>query len=311
MTLIQPPSLLRPSDPPRSYDAAVRQIERHRGPAIITALDSVLFERTRVARAKRGEILLFDPFELSGADTHGWSPLTRSRTWTGAIETAWSLALAGQRDQRGIDGPDFWAVVAEQQLAPLLYAAAADNRQVEDLVGWVYGLRRSDVEQTLQRLSNDPALHHNAEHASRALEHLAAHPDRTRTAVEATAQALLRAFRFTRVARATQTADITAERLLSGANTVYLVSDGKAAKLLRPLMTCLLADITSDLSGSCGTLLLTEASDKIGTVDGTCAGDQLDRGQLRRIAIPDRHSTALPRAPRRRRIHLRNPITLS
>ena len=53
-------------------------------------------------------------------------------TWDGALEVAWRLAAAGEVDQRGVEGGDFWAIAAEQRLAPLLYTAAAtggDDRQ--------------------------------------------------------------------------------------------------------------------------------------------------------------------------------------
>ena len=41
--------------------------------------------------------------------------------------------------------------------------------------------------------------------------------DRTRSSIEATAQALLRAYRFTRVARSAASCEITADRLLDEA----------------------------------------------------------------------------------------------
>ena len=67
--------------------------------------------------------------------------------------------------------------------------------------------------------------------------------DRTRSSIEATAQALLRAYRFTRVADSARSCEITADRLLDGSGTLYLIGDAKASKLLRPLFLALLGQI--------------------------------------------------------------------
>src|ERR671937_365536 len=79
-----------------------------------------------------GEVLVFDPFELAPAVvSQTWSPLHGARTWDGALEVAWRLAAAGEVDRRGVEGGDFWAVAAEQRLAPLLYTAAATGAGME------------------------------------------------------------------------------------------------------------------------------------------------------------------------------------
>ena len=70
-----------------------------------------------------------------------------------------------------------------------------------------------------------------------------AQADRTRSSIEATAQALLRAYRFTRVARSAHGCEITAERLLAANSTLYLIGDAKASKLLRPIFLALLSEV--------------------------------------------------------------------
>ncbi len=70
-----------------------------------------------------------------------------------------------------------------------------------------------------------------------------AQADRTRSSIEATAQALLRAYRFTRVARSAHGCEITPERLLGSNATLYLIGDAKASKLLRPLFLALLSEV--------------------------------------------------------------------
>ena len=71
-------------------------------------------------------MFVFDPFALAGDDVAHVVAAARARdTWDGALEVAWRLAAAGELDQRGVEGGDFWAIAAEQRLAPLLFTAAA------------------------------------------------------------------------------------------------------------------------------------------------------------------------------------------
>jgi type IV secretory pathway TraG/TraD family ATPase VirD4 len=191
-------------------------------------------------------VFVFDPFELGGAQSHTWSPLHGARTWDGALEVAWRLAAAGELDQRGVEGGDFWALAAEQRLAPLLYTAAATGAGMDAVVRWVYGQGSRELDRTLLELSgsarSEPARDgaHAAYEAVRAFESQA---DRTRSSIEATAQALLRAYRFTRVARTARSCEITADRLLDQAGTLYLIGDAKASKLLRPILLALLSEV--------------------------------------------------------------------
>ena len=81
---------------------------------------------------------------------------------------------------------------------------------------------------------------HAAYDAVRAFE---AQADRTRSSIEATAQALLRAYRFSRVARSARLLRDHPDRLLDESATLYLIGDAKASKLLRPIFLALLSEI--------------------------------------------------------------------
>src|SRR5207248_6228087 len=83
-------------------------------------------------------------------------------------------------------------------------------------------------------------LAHAAYDALRAFD---AQADRTRSSIEATAQALLRAYRFTAVARSAKTCEITPDRLLDQPATLYLIGDAKASRLLRPIFLALLGEL--------------------------------------------------------------------
>ncbi|HEY6395888.1 MAG TPA: type IV secretory system conjugative DNA transfer family protein [Solirubrobacteraceae bacterium] len=230
----------------KSAGLAVPALLEWEGPAVASSIKTDLLAVTERRRKALGEVLIFDPFGLSGAQTNTWSPLAGARTWDGALEVAWRLACAGEVDQRGVDGGDFWAIAAEQRLAPLLFVAARADTGIEAVVRWAYGQGTRELNEYLAQIAGEAADEqsltdaHAAYDAVRAFE---AQADRTRSSIEATAQTLLRAYRFSRVARSAQSCEITADRLLESAATLYLVGDAKASKLLRPIFLALLSEI--------------------------------------------------------------------
>ena len=82
-----------------------------------------------------------------------------------------------------------------------------------------------------------------AQAAYDAIAAFAAQPDRTRGSIEGTVQALLRAYRYTRVQRSAHASEITPEALLNGNNTLYVVGDAKASRLLRLIFLALLGEV--------------------------------------------------------------------
>ncbi len=230
----------------KSAALAVPALLEWHGPAVASSIKTDLLTATVARRRALGTTFVFDPFELSGSPSDTWTPLAQANTWDGALEVAWRLAAAGELDQRGVDGGDFWAVAAEQRLAPLLYVASASGRGIESVVRWAYGQGGRELDAALAELTGAAADEraladaHAAFDAVRAFE---AQADRTRSSIEATAQALLRAYRFSRVARSARSSAITADRLLDEAATLYLIGDAKAFKLLRPIFLALLSEV--------------------------------------------------------------------
>jgi type IV secretion system protein VirD4 len=230
----------------KSAGLAVPALLEWDGPAVASSIKTDLLGTTERRRRALGEVFVFDPFELTGASSCTWSPLHGAGTWDGALEVAWRLASAGEVDQRGVEGGDFWAIAAEQRLAPLLYAAAATGAGMDAVVRWTYGQGARDLDRTLMELTGSAtdeaelAGAHAAYDAVRAFE---AQADRTRSSIEATAQALLRAYRFERVQRSARSSEIEPDRLLDGPATLYLIGDAKASKLLRPIFLALLSEI--------------------------------------------------------------------
>ena len=230
----------------KSAGIAIPALLEWNGPAVASSIKTDLLSATRARRQALGEVLVFDPFGLAQTDAHTWSPLHAATSWDGALEVAWRLASAGELDRRSVEGGDFWAAAAEQRLAPLLYAAAAGGAGIDSVVRWVHGQGARELDETLARITGEArdgaelAGAHAAYDAVRAFE---AQADRTRTSIEATAQTLLRAYRFRRVVESARASEITADRVLDQANTLYLIGDAKASKLLRPLFLALLGEI--------------------------------------------------------------------
>jgi type IV secretion system protein VirD4 len=230
----------------KSAGLAIPALLQWDGPAVASSIKADLLDATFARRSALGTAFVFDPFGLAQTSSHTWSPLPGARTWDGALEVAWRLAAAGELDQRGVEGGDFWAIAAEQRLAPLLYTAAATGASIDSVVRWAYGQGARELHQALGALADgarderELAGAHAAYDAVRAFE---AQADRTRSSIEATAQALLRAYRFERVARSARSSQITADRLLDEAATLYVIGDAKASKLLRPIFIALLSEI--------------------------------------------------------------------
>jgi type IV secretion system protein VirD4 len=213
---------------------------------VASSIKTDLLAVTAKRRRELGTVYVFDPFSLASEPSHTWSPLHSANTWDGALEVAWRLASAAEVEQRGVDGGDFWAIAAEQRLAPLLYTAAASGATIDTVVRWAYGQGGRELDQALIALGGSAgderelADAHAAYDAVRAFE---AQADRTRSSIEATAQAILRAYRFARVAQSAGGCEISADRLLDEAATLYLIGDAKASKLLRPLFLALLGEV--------------------------------------------------------------------
>jgi type IV secretory pathway TraG/TraD family ATPase VirD4 len=230
----------------KSAGLAVPALLEWRGPAVASSIKTDLLAVTHERRSRLGRVFVFDPFALSGRQADTWSPLNGARTWDGALEVAWRLGSAAELDQKGVEGGDFWAVAAEQRLAPLLYAAARSGATIDSLVRWTYGQASRELDEALAQITGEAsdeaelADAHAAYDAVRAFE---AQADRTRSSIEATAQALLRAYRFARVARSARSCEITADRLLDEQATLYLIGDAKSSKLLRPIFLALLSEV--------------------------------------------------------------------
>ena len=230
----------------KSAGLAVPALLEWDGPAVASSIKTDLLACTEDRRRALGRVFVFDPFGLSGVAAHTWSPLHAAATWDGALEVAWRLASAGELDQKGVEGGDFWAIAAEQRLAPLLYTASRTGAGMDAVVRWTYGQGTRELDAAVSQMTGsarDESELEGAHAAYDALRAFESQADRTRSSIEATAQGLLRAYRFARVLRSARGCEITADALLDERATLYLIGDAKASKLLRPIFLALLSEI--------------------------------------------------------------------
>jgi type IV secretion system protein VirD4 len=259
----------------KSAGLAVGALLEWEGPTIASSIKTDLLQATVARRRALGRVFVFDPFELSSESTNTWTPLRGATTFDGALEVAHRLASAGEIDQRSVEGGEFWTVAAEQRLAPLLYAAACTGRGIATLVRWAYGQGGHELLDTLQdlvRSAESDVRRRGAQAAYDAAAAFAAQPERTRGSIEGTVQTLLRVYRSGRVQRSAASSDITPAGLLDGNNTLYLVGDAKASRLLRPIFLALLGELIdhayseANLSGGRLTTPLLLCLDELGNV---------------------------------------------
>ncbi len=230
----------------KSAGLAVPALLEWDGPAVASSIKTDLLACTLARRRALGPVFVFDPFELSGMPGQTWSPLRGATSWDGALEVAWRLAAAGEIDQRGVEGGDFWAIAAEQRLAPLLFAAARTGAGMDAVIRWAYGQGSRELYEAISELTGsagDEAELEGAHAAYDAVRAFEAQADRTRSSIEATAQGLLRAYRFARVLRSARSSEIAPDTLLDARATLYLIGDAKASKLLRPIFLALLSEV--------------------------------------------------------------------
>jgi type IV secretion system protein VirD4 len=235
-----------PSQSGKSAGIAIPNILEWAGPEIVISIKPDLLDATVPARAERGDVLVFDPFGLWDRPTHTWSPLASSQTWNQALETAQRMASAGEMDTSTVKGGGFWSKAAEQRLAPLFYAAARTGRGMGDVVRWTFGQGGAELDRIMHELvdtSRDVEERADAQHANDAHLAFTQLAGETRGSIEQTAQILMSAYQSPTVVRSANGSEITGARLLDGANTVYLISDSRRSKLLRPILIALLTEL--------------------------------------------------------------------
>lgn len=180
------------------------------------------------ARARRGEVKVFDPLETTGLANASWNPLDTCATVSGAQRFAAALGAAAPLGQ--VTNSDFFSQQAEGLLWALLYLASVTtvDYDMTDVVRWVMTHSRpSDAEDgavgaALRELtieSNDPEA---VELVNESLEAVWRNDDRTRGSIYTTTANFVSAWMDQQVRRWTRTSDISLDWLCDGDNTLYV-----------------------------------------------------------------------------------------
>ncbi|MGH2833120.1 MAG: type IV secretory system conjugative DNA transfer family protein [Solirubrobacteraceae bacterium] len=109
------------------------------GAVISTSTKPDVMEATFQARAELGELWLFDPYGEEqlpvGVQRLCWSPVAGADTWDRALIMARAMT-ACTRVGAGTSNENHWTERAAALLAPLLFAANASKRPIEEVLCW-------------------------------------------------------------------------------------------------------------------------------------------------------------------------------
>ena len=232
--------VVAPSQSWKTTGLAVPALLEWEGPAIATSVKTDLLRDTLLRRSELGEVMIFDPAQVTGLSDHivRATPLTSCNTWRGALRVANWLVTAARSGSRGLEDADFWFAAAEKLLAPLLFAARSGGLMMADVVRFLdEGPFAEEEVSLLLETAGDPA-------AKRAWRATWNREERQRSSIYTTAETILAAFADPRVVEASTGADYTPARLLDGrSNTLYLCAPAHEQQRLRPLFSMMVREL--------------------------------------------------------------------
>jgi type IV secretion system protein VirD4 len=230
-----------PAQSGKSTGLIVPALLEWHGPVLSTSIKADVVHDTQAARARLGEVFIFDPTGSTGLEHTPWSPIAAAQSWEGARRTAANLlAVADPSVIRSAD-ESFWRPAGARFLAPLLLAAAHGHHSMADVLRWIATLEEDEPTEILKRSASPGATP-----ALDALRSVWKSDPRLRSNLTQTIATGLDAWQEPAIANATAGENqISAERLLADANTLYLVAPAHEQRRLRGLFTALVADITA------------------------------------------------------------------
>ena len=140
--------------------AIISAIAGFDGVVVAVSVKGDLYEATAAARARRGEIAVFDPSGATQLATARWSPLERATTVTGANKTG--AALAQSIPKNGVTNADYWSKHGEDLLSSFIILAGL-SRLLGPRDGWNYGsvgLEQIATWVAISAGADDPKINH-------------------------------------------------------------------------------------------------------------------------------------------------------
>ncbi len=231
--------VVAPTQSGKTTGLAVPAILDWPGPVLATSIKTDLVRHTREVRESVGEVRVFDPSATTDLPRASWTPLAECATWDGARRTADRLTKATQASAQSLHDAHFWSQAATRFLAPLLQAAALSGHDIGDVARWI---DTDEQEEILVALA-DPT------HAAvrQALMGAWSADDRLRSSLALTTSLALEAYNDPAVLECGRKAEITADWLLGGANSVYLCAPVDEQARLRPLFVTLVREVVAEV----------------------------------------------------------------
>jgi type IV secretion system protein VirD4 len=233
--------VMAPSGSGKTPRVLVPAVNNHAGPAVVGSVKTDAYwltheMREQAARARRGQVFVFDPTNFSGLASCRWSPLLGVEDYAGATRAADVLvATARPIDSRGMSGQEFWDSQGRQFVAPLLFAAVKSGSSITDVLMWMNMTGGDEyVTDLLEQIGEPTAL--------AAWNNMLASEPRFLTSVRATAKSIMEIWGRPEIA---STVDISPEaplplldldRLLDDSDsTLYLVAPASEQQTYTPI----------------------------------------------------------------------------
>ena len=159
-------------------------------PRVLTTVKTDAVALTWAAATAAGPVWVFAP-GARGYPLCRWNPLDGITDWGGALSVAGWLSRSQRVDARESDHMNYWNTLGVKMLAPLLYLAAATDRTLADVQGWVETTDTDGVREQLRAL---PATLPGRDDAVRAWQATCAREARALSSVFGTAEVILDGF---------------------------------------------------------------------------------------------------------------------
>jgi type IV secretion system protein VirD4 len=212
------------------------------GPVLSTSVKSDVLVQTLAVRSELGEARVFDPTQVTSVGHAVWSPLSASTSWTAARRTSAALLGVGEQRQGRSADDAFWRPAGARYLASLLFAATrATDLTMADILHWIATAEFDEPTTLLDdtKPTGGPA-------AIDSIQSVKGADHRFVSSLLQTIATALDAWQEPQVAGATMgESRISADWLLSGANTLYIVAPANDQRRLSGLFAALVAHIVA------------------------------------------------------------------
>ncbi len=245
-------ALIGPSRSGKSLTSIVG-IQLWKGPAIISSVKTDLVGPTLEARKAMGEVMFYDPSNVTSHPSAHWSPLHNAKDLVGAQRAAKRLLSAVQLDQSG--NGTFWSRHGETLLGALMWLAANTNGlTMTDVARWVLEMDQPTAEDPgkvavyLRALASDEGI--DPELIADVQSTLAGvwrAEGRVSSSYYTSARHAVMPWTREDVRRISKITTITLKWLMSGNNTLYLIAPLMDQDLLAPAFGGVIADLVDSV----------------------------------------------------------------